>query len=312
MIRLWKRTTYFAAVLSLLSAPTTGAESVIPVGATDLVPSYLLEVPDAVAGILIAETDSATLHRFSNSVDGVVARDQRYMSIGQNGVGKARAWDRKTPLGIYFITHRLDTSKLDAKYGDAAYPLDYPNAWDQFRKRTGYGIWLHGVSRAQPRRPPRDTDGCLALPNEELASLAAYLRPLETPIIVARALHWADPEEVEQRRLEFRIALDFWRQSLEQQDLAAYLSLYDDEFRIRGMDKDTWSAYRLGVFNARRLSGVEIHNLMLLGDPEEPDLFLSRFTQVLIGEGGPVTTTKRLYWKRRSSTQWRIVSEDNG
>jgi hypothetical protein len=150
------------------------------------------------------------------------------------------------------------------------------------------------------------------LPNEELASLAAYLRPLETPIIVARALHWADPEEVEQRRLEFRIALDFWRQSLEQQDLAAYLSLYDDEFRIRGMDKDTWSAYRLGVFNARRLSGVEIRNLMLLGDPEEPDLFLSRFTQVMIGEGGPVTTTKRLYWKRRSSTQWRIVSEDNG
>ncbi len=69
--------------------------------------------------------------RFGRTASGIVKIDQRYMSIGENGVGKKRAWDRKTPLGIYFITEQLDTSNLDDKYGVAAYPLDYPNAWDR-------------------------------------------------------------------------------------------------------------------------------------------------------------------------------------
>lgn len=303
------------ALLCLYVAPA-GADS-IP--ATDRatnnaerMPAYLLEVPESVSNVLVADTTAATLYRFTVSDNRIVGQDQRYMSIGQNGVGKERAWDRKTPLGVYFITTRLDTSKLDAKYGVAAFPLDYPNAWDHYRERTGNGIWLHGVDRGLPRRPAMDTDGCLALPNDELLSLAGHLQPMETPVIVARELHWLDPAEVERNRLEFRIVLDMWRQSMEQQDLVAYLSLYDDGFRHRGMDKDTWSAFRLGAFTARPLTSVEISNVLLLADPEEPDLYLSRFTQVLTGDGGSVKTTKRLYWKRSPDAQWRIVSEDNG
>jgi murein L,D-transpeptidase YafK len=280
--------------------------------AASRVPSFLLEVPESVTDVLVADTGSATLYRFSVSGNRVIAQDERYMSIGQNGAGKQRAWDRKTPLGVYFITHRLDTSKLDTKYGDAAYPLDYPNAWDRHLNRTGYGIWLHGVDRNQPRRPPRDTDGCLSLPNEELLALTDYLRPMETPVVVARELRWLDAGDIERSRNEFHNALEAWRRSLEQQDLVSYLSLYDDEFSHNGMDKDTWSAYRLGVFSARSLSAVSISNLLLLADPEEPDLYLSRFTQVLTGTEGSVTTTKRLYWKRRPNAEWRIVSEDNG
>jgi hypothetical protein len=135
---------------------------------------------------------------------------------------------------------------------------------------------------------------------------------METPVIVARELHWLDHAEVERNRLEFRSVLDMWRQSMEQQDLVAYLSLYDDGFRHRGMDKDTWSAFRLGAFTARPLTSVEISKVLLLADPEEPDLYLSRFTQVLTDKGGSVITTKRLYWKRSPDAQWRIVSEDNG
>jgi murein L,D-transpeptidase YafK len=294
----------------LLSLSTAVGETVAkPAGR---VPSYLLEVPESVPDVLIADTDSATLFRFHMAHNRVVEEDQRYMSIGQNGAGKQRAWDRKTPLGVYFVTERLDTGKLDAKYGNAAYPLDYPNPWDRYRQRTGSGIWLHGVDGRLARRPPRDTDGCLALPNDELQALGAVLRPLETPIIVARALRWADPNEVERQRIELRIALDTWRRSQEQQDLVTYLGLYDDDFRHRGMSKDEWSAYRLGVFSARSLSSIEFDNVLLLADPEEPDIYLSRFTQVLTSDSGSVTTIKRLYWKRWPDAQWRIVSEDNG
>jgi len=311
------RTAGFLTILLLsstmaLPGVAVADDAVTEFGSTGHLPAYFLELPDSVSDILIADAASATLHRFVHSGTDIVEEDRRYMSIGLNGAGKKRAWDRKTPLGVYFVTESLDTSQLDDKYGVAAYPLDYPNAWDRQMERTGSGIWLHGVDHKNPDRPPRDTDGCLALRNEELLLLADMLEPLVTPIIVARKLAWSTPGELEKTRLEFRLMLDIWRNSLATGDLAAYLALYADDFRYREMNKRLWSSYRLGVFNARPLDGVTIDDLMLLADPEEPDLYLSRFTQVLSTASGPKTTTKRLYWRRRDGDRWEIVSEDSG
>ena len=284
-----------------------------PIAATATrLPAYLLEMPDSVTSILIANTETATMHRFVRSGGRMFEQDQRYMSIGLNGAGKQRAWDKKTPLGVYFITERLDTSKLDDKYGVAAFPLDYPNAWDRHNRRTGNGIWLHGVDHKKPKRPPLDTDGCLALPNDEILRLADELEPLVTPIIVARELTWATAGELESMRLEFRLALDMWRQSLAQGDLLPYLSLYADEFHYRDMDRDESSSYRLSVFEARQLESVALDDVMLLADPESPNLFLSRFTQTLMTDSGPVQTTKRLYWHRLAGKTWKIIAEDAG
>ena len=276
------------------------------------VPAYVLEIPESVSDVLIADTNSATLHRFGRTASGIVDIDQRYMSIGLNGVGKQRAWDRKTPLGVYFITEQLDTSNLDAKYGVAAYPLDYPNAWDERKQRTGDGIWLHGVDENGSTRPPKDTDGCLALPNDELLSLADTLEPLVTPVIVAREMVWSTPEELRKLRLELRMALDIWRQSLEDSDVQTYLSLYSDEFRHRGMDKATWSSYRVQAFDARNIESVKLDDVLLIADPEEPGLYLSRFIQEFVSDGAEVRTTKRLYWRRRENKIWQIVAEGAG
>jgi hypothetical protein len=275
-------------------------------------PAWLIEVPDRVTDILVAETEAATMRRFVRAGGDIVEVDQRYMSIGLNGPGKEKAWDRRTPLGVYFITESLDTSKLHDKYGVAAFPLDYPNAWDRFNERTGYGIWLHGVDQNEPDRPPRDTDGCLALPNEEILKLANRLEPLVTPVIVARQMQWAPRVDIEELRTEFRLALDLWRDSLERGDVLDYLSFYASDFRYRDMDRKAWSAYRMNVFEARALESVELEDVMLLADPEVPDLFLSRFTQVLATMDGPVRTTKRLYWRRTEGRHWQIVSEDSG
>jgi len=305
----------FLTILVLLSALTHSAvadDGAAILSATGNLPAYLLEMPDSVSDILIADAANATMHRFVRSGASIVQKDQRYMSIGLNGAGKQRAWDRKTPLGVYFITESLDTSRLHDKYGVAAYPLDYPNAWDRQQLRTGSGIWLHGVDHKYPDRPPLDTDGCLALPNEEILQLADVLEPLVTPVIVAREVVWATPDELENMRLEFRLVLDIWKNSLARGDLKTYLSLYADDFQYLGMNKGKWSSYRLGVFEARPLDGVTIDDVMLLADPEEPNLYLSRFTQVLRTSSGPVTTTKRLYWRRQDGRRWEIVSEDSG
>ena len=299
------------------AAPSARADSVSVPDSVDgdaggnRLPHYLIEVPPSVPDVLIADAESASLVRFVRTDDGLVSRDSRYMSVGLNGMGKQRAWDKKTPLGIYFITEELDTSKLAAKYGKAAFVLDYPNAWDKHNRRTGYGIWLHGVDPRTPERPRRDTDGCLALPNDELLAISDRLRPHVTPVIIARELVWASAVEMEQLRLEFRAALETWRESLEQGDLYAYLSLYDEAFQSHGMDKQQWTTLKAGAFGARNLDAVVLDEILLLRDPETPGLFLSRFEQTLRTSSGPVTTRKRLYW-RRSGPDWRIVSEDAG
>jgi len=275
-------------------------------------PAWLLQVPESVHDILVAETDTATMHRFTSSGGQIVEADQRYLSIGQNGVGKERAWDRRTPLGVYFVTESLDTSKLHEKYGIAAFPLDYPNAWDRHNQRSGDGIWLHGVDRHGGRRPPRDTDGCLALPNADLLGLVDRLEPFVTPLIVTRKMQWTLPTDLQRLRTELNGALERWRSSLERGDLVDYLSLYADDFSYRDMDRLRWSAWRLNVFHARNLQGVELKDVLLLADPEESGLYLSRFTQVLATAEGTVTTTKRLYWRRGNGNEWQIVTEDSG
>jgi hypothetical protein len=275
-------------------------------------PVYLLELPASVATVLVAETDRATMHRLANGPDGIRYVDERYMSIGENGVGKERPWDRRTPLGVYFVTERLDTSRLHERYGPVAFPLDYPNIWDRLHRRGGDGIWLHGVDRRGGKRPPLDTDGCLALPNAEILALEPVLEPTRTPVIIAREVNWASPADIAALRTEVRRAVDAWGDSIRSGDLHLYLSLYADEFTYRGLSRVQWAEYRVKTLGARDIEDLRLEDIVLLADPEEPGLFVSRFQQVTIEEGRRVVTTKRLYWQRGSSGELRIVAEDNG
>ena len=275
-------------------------------------PAYVIELPESVRDVFVADAGNAILYRFENEGDGLSAGEETYMSVGLRGVGKERAWDRRTPLGIYFVVDQLDTSRLHEKYGVTAFPLDYPNEWDRLNERTGDGIWVHGVLPGEEPRPPFDTDGCLALPNEDLAALEPLFVPLTTPVIVTREMAWSSEEVRRSVRDELRAAVDRWVASLAEADLHAYLSLYAEDFTYRGMSTAEWAALRLSSFERVGPQRVSIEDLLLLADPETEGLFLSRFLQTTAGENGSVVRTKRLYWRRSADGRLRIVAEDNG
>ena len=284
----------------------------VPVGSLADLPGSFIEIPDNVTTVLVAETGTSTLHRFTR-VDGMLRRaESSYMSIGENGVGKERAWDRRTPLGIYFINDRLDTSRMHDRYGVLALPLDYPNAWDLRRERTGDGIWLHGVDPNGGKRPPLDTDGCLALPNDDLLALDPYVQMLVTPVIITRELDFIPEEargEIREKLLE---SMEQWSDSFRDGRWQAYFELYAEDFSFRGLPRDRWQAYRIGAAATRPLEDFMIDDVIVLADPEEPDLFLSRFRQSITDAQGTIRTTKRLYWRREADGSFRIVAEDNG
>ena len=274
--------------------------------------AYVLQVPATVKNVLIAESDTATLHRYRPVQGGVELLDDRYMSVGQDGVGKQRAWDQRTPLGIYFVVDRLDTTRLHEKYGPAAFPLDYPNAWDDAQARTGDGIWIHGVDARGGQRPPRDTDGCIALPNDELLALEEHLQLLWTPVIITRSIRTSPATEIAASRDALAAALDSWATSFREGDWHTYLGLYAGTFKYRGLDYEEWSAYRVRSAATRPVSDFQVDDVLLLADPEEPGLYLSRFRQTIVDANGKIVTIKRLYWRRSETGALQIVAEDNG
>ena len=281
--------------------------------ADDAVPAWLIRLPDSVPTVFVAETSAAVFHRFDRDGRGVTRVAEDYMSIGKGGTGKTRLGDQRTPLGIYFVTEQLDTTRLHEKYGATAFPLDYPNAWDRRLGRTGYGIWVHGMDRRNGQRPRLDTDGCIALPNERLLALEDTFEPNVTPVIIGPELAWIDASAVATTREALERAVARWAAALEEGDMFAWLALYDDDFRHWGMNKDEWSTFSLETVGSRDIAAVRISDLLLLADPVEEGLFLARFRLEIVEQGGAaVTTLRRTYWRRSESGALTIIAEDNG
>jgi len=293
----------------LLSALLASAVSM----ADDELPASLVRIPESVNTVFVAETSTAKFHRFVRSGKGLVRAGSFYMSIGRKGAGKSRSGDKRTPLGVYFTTEQLDTSQLHEKYGVTAFPLDYPNAWDQRAGRNGDGIWIHGVYPGRGRRPERDTDGCIALPNETLAVLAAEFEDNVTPVLVTRKISWrkATDNDALQGELENRVAE--WATSKQNGDLYTLLSLYDDDFGRWGMDKAAWSSFNLQTAHRHVVDEITISDLLLLAYPGEEGLYLSRFRQTVKADGRKTAATTRLYWHRdATSGHLKILAEDAG
>jgi murein L,D-transpeptidase YafK len=281
--------------------------------ADEEVPAYVLRLPDSVGSVFIAETSTARFHHYENNADGALRfHGHGYMSIGDNGDHKQNDGDRKTPLGIYFVTEQLDTERMHEKYGHTAFTLDYPNALDRRMRRTGDGIWVHGVDRRGGTRPPFDTDGCIALPNEKLAELEGFFQPNVTPVIIARTLEWATQDRIDALRHELETLVGRWAESQQRGDLYAYLSLYDDEFRHWGMNKSEWIVFQTETLQSRQIQSISIDELFLLADTIEVETYLSRFRMTTSESGKTVVVTKRLYWRRGQEGMLKLIAEDSG
>ena len=277
----------------------------------------LIRVPESVETVFVAETSTATFYRIRRVGDTLLEDGSFFMSIGQAGDGKEQAGDKRTPLGAYFVTEQLDTSRLHEKYGVTAFPLDYPNAWDRRLDRDGDGIWVHGVDPSGGQRPKLDTEGCIALTNADLLDLIPEFEDNVTPVLVTREIEWVTESDIAPLRAELEDRIAAWSESQVQGDLYTYLRLYDNEFSRWGMSKSEWSALVLQNEGLQSTSGktiasVSVSNLMLLAYPEEEDLYLSRFRLTVVDAKREITSTVRLYWRRDAQGVLRIIAESNG
>lgn len=273
------------------------------------VPAALLMLGDHHEHIVFIDTELSRLYVFANRGGDPYLVANHYISIGKNGSRKRRQGDKRTPLGVYFVTKRLSGDSLPDKYGPVAFPVDYPNDWDKRHKRTGDGIWVHGVASRSYSRPPLDSDGCVALINEELEQISPLMSPGNTPVIISNQAEWIDYEELARRRDQARERVEQWREDWESGKVENYLAHYDTEFSSRGMNLNAWRNYKRRVAKSKFDVSVVLDDLSIFAYPDEDDLMVVTFQQNYESNNFNGSARKRQYWRRGDDQRWRIVSE---
>jgi murein L,D-transpeptidase YafK len=115
-------------------------------------------------------------------------------ATGTNDGAKADKGDERTPVGIYFTTHRYQDHKITI-FGDRAIHLNYPNPVDQMEGRKGDGIYIHGTNQDLRKR---SSNGCITLRNQDLAIVAPMITEQLTPVVVVENLELAPLSQREQ------------------------------------------------------------------------------------------------------------------
>lgn len=273
---------------------------------TGTIPRQFVELPASMQHAIAVDASRSRLYLFETSSRGLRLVSDHYVSLGRLGVDKAVVGDQRTPLGVYFITNRLNGKQLTDFYGTGALQLNYPNEYDRRLGKTGSGIWLHGVPSDSFSRSPHSTDGCVALANSDLRDLLDKVRPRATPVLIAPHLNWVKPADLSPNREQLRSIFERWREARTQGDLDLALSFYSARFSNGQQDRSDWR--RVMQRDVQNLRGrrTQIKDLSILTWQDKTDLMVVTFGEVPSGERtGPV---RRQYWSKEGQT-WKIFYE---
>ncbi|OGT36008.1 MAG: hypothetical protein A2W28_08755 [Gammaproteobacteria bacterium RBG_16_51_14] len=232
-----------------------------------------------------------------------------YVTIGKNGTGKVTEGDQKTPVGVYFVTGFIDPDKLPDLYGDGAFPINYPNVWDKRDGRTGYGIWLHGTPHGTYSRPPRDSDGCVILSNQDLKSISPYIDEGQTPVILADSIEWLSVDDWKRQRNQYMTFIEQWRNDWESRNADRYLRHYSREYSGLGKDYEGWVQYKRRVNPSKNFIRVKLIDPSMFLYPGDERILVVTFDQDYTSDDIHRQFTKRQYWRREADGEWRIIYE---
>jgi len=198
---------------------------------------------------------------------GKVFRLYRAIS-GTNPGDKIKEGDMKTPEGIYFIESRVSQRRLQSLHGPAAFEMNYPNPVDKILKRTGYGIWIHGVENDNRMEKRFDTKGCIAISNKDILDLADRLTMKNIPVVVVDEESPAIPVGIEVDGGPFHERVKAWAAAWSSKNVEDYIKFYHPEFhsRIRGasMNFDQWYQYKKRLTKNYKWMNVQLSDIKIL------------------------------------------------
>jgi murein L,D-transpeptidase YafK len=269
----------------------------------DLLPAELVELNNNQRYVILVDTSRSRLFLYENAFPKPRLVTDFYVSQGKMGAVKVREGDKRTPIGVYTITELLPKEKLTDFYGPIALPIDYPNAWDKRLGKTGYGIWLHGMPKNYVSRPPKASDGCVVLANQDLLALKQFVDIGTTQVVISERLDFVPVEVWQSHRKAALRMVESWQKDLEK---GFYKGIYHyaSDVIIDGQGLIEWQ--RNQQINNKSFGKISIDDLTVMRYPSDKDMMLVSFKQEdkLSGE-----VRKQQYWMK-IGTRWQIVQED--
>lgn len=275
----------------------------------DKIPSSLIKLANSQSHVIIVDASTSRLFLFENENGTPRMKSDFYVTIGKNGTGKYTEGDQKTPIGVYFVTGFIPSEDLPDLYGDGAFPIDYPNDWDQRHGRTGYGIWLHGTPSAIYSRAPKDSNGCVIVSNTDLNTLSHFIDEGKTPVIITNSINWVTKKNWESRNTNYNLFIEKWRQDWESLDVNLYLRHYSKEYIGLGKDYNSWVDYKRRVIPMKKYIKVNLTNKSVFLYPDNPNLMVVTFLQDYTSDTFRRKFIKRQYWRMEDDGKWRIIYE---
>jgi len=269
---------------------------------TNLVPAPFLKWPEKGSDHAIL-VDKSQQKVFIYRKDAPSSPVKTYScSTGENDGKKSKQNDRKTPEGIYFFVNVFEQKDLAPIYGTRAFPLDYPNPVDRREGRDGYGIWFHGLNK--PLKP-RDTNGCVALENNDIDDLSSYIKLNDTPVVISSKAEFIEPERLKKEREDLERLVEGWRKAWEEKQVDKYMSYYSPQFTSGKKDWKAWKEYKARLARQYKEIRVNLDNLALFrNDGTAMAVFNQQYTTSAFDSKG----IKRLFLQQNSS-QWKIIGE---
>lgn len=277
----------------------------------NFVPRYLLQMQADQRHAIVVDTKRSRLYLYENDVaNGGRPRfvADYYITHGKLGAEKLIEGDKKTPVGVYHVTANLPRQKLADLYGSGAFPINYPNEWDKHQGRKGSGIWLHGTPSNTFARPPRASDGCVVLTNQDLDAVAKNLQVGLTPVIISNSVEWLSLDDWARERSELNKTIDAWRADWESRDIDRYLKHYSRRFKAANQSFDQFAAQKKQVNASKEWIKVKLENLSVFRNPGQEEVVVITFDQDYRSNNLDNRMKKRQYWQREDG-KWKIIYE---
>ncbi|WP_290455718.1 L,D-transpeptidase family protein [Helicobacter rodentium] len=223
--------------------------------------------------LFVASKNSPTLKLYALEKNKWEEKLNTKSLVGSKGGHKEKEGDLATPIGVYTLNARL--TNLDQYYGPLAFSTSYPNLFDRLQKRTGYGIWIHGMP-LNGNREELNTRGCIAIENNQLSFVDSIIHYRDSLLIT----YENTPKEVSKADLSILLAsLYTWKEAWKVNNVEKYLEFYSPDFiRFDGMRYNDFAQNKQRIFAKKESKHIAFSKINISPYPNEANKNLFRIS----------------------------------